>query len=205
MSCFLSCVIETVWDRPIRSAYYRAQTPDQALNAGTSLAYIDDQNGTVNYALSASGPGSIKTLTPIDPTGATTLAQLFPIRWEPNALYKATVYIRSDGETEGSNPVDVIRLKMQAATNAKDSDAPQAPELAQSHDSTRGYLVTATATPTITPTATPTPHPLDRAASPRILEPGGAAQAYTVAQKFLEQALGRPQETSVEGSICGHS
>ncbi len=71
--------------------------------------------------------------------------------------------------------MEVIRLRMQSAANDLDATAPAFRELAQSHDTTRGYVVT----PTITPTVTPTPHPLDRAASPRILEPGGAAQGYT--------------------------
>lgn len=102
-----------IWGPAISSATHAAQTLTEAAeNAGT--AQIDDATHTAFYQLTASGPGSRKTLLPYDPSQGSTLAALYPVAWSSDAAYRGTTLIRSNfgggAGPEGPDPVDAIFL-----------------------------------------------------------------------------------------------
>lgn len=106
-----------VYNPKINTATHFPETNAEASFGSTPT--IDNAHGTVSYALFS--PDDSSTLGPFDPTQPTQNAQLYPVLWEQDTLYRGRVKVRSDVNggfgPEGSDPVDAIIVSFDTATN----------------------------------------------------------------------------------------
>lgn len=103
---------QTVYNPPISSATHFAEAGDEVGIGGTST--IDNIAHSARYQLATQGAAR-KTLGPFDPAAAATFnAQLFPVPWEANRLYRVRARIRA--ESAETDPVDAVFLAMDTAT-----------------------------------------------------------------------------------------
>lgn len=151
--------LSTPYTGGITNATHEAQTLAQAQeNAGSAQIFDNGQSAT--FQLTASGPGSRKTLFPFidslfDAGNPAAYAPLYPISWASDTIYLGTIFVASfvNGglAPEGTDPPDTVMVNLDAATS----------ELVNIHFTTRGG-----------------PGYFAAAASPRLVSTAGGVQPY---------------------------
>jgi hypothetical protein len=112
------------------------------------------------------------TLLPSDCSAVSLGAQLYPVRWESDALYMASVKIRSEGIL--LDPVDKIDIIFDTPTS----------ELIQNHFSSRGSAGN-----------------MNRAASPRSLEETSREETGREAQTYVGFFSGNNRTLSANSDV----